>query len=66
MRVICTSGSVGAPGEPSPGATRPDSRTSNPLAPIESEKVMGTVQPRGTIFSGRGRLKLLRYSFSMN
>ena len=23
MRVICTSGSVGAPGEPSPGATRP-------------------------------------------
>ena len=25
MRVICTSGSVGAPGEPSPGATRPNS-----------------------------------------
>jgi hypothetical protein len=24
MRVICTSGSVGAPGEPSPGATRPE------------------------------------------
>ena len=55
MRVICTSGSVGAPGEQSPGATRPDDEykqrwpfefgerraKTGPLAPDRSENADG-------------------------